>query len=115
MKINKRRSFIIVAAIAAMSCMAAYAFLNRDSGNDLLKVELVPFELKNKTGWGYEIKVDHKTFIRQESVPAVAGNKPFSTKEDAVKTGELVIKKLVKGNLPSLTQQEVAMLGVIPR
>lgn len=111
MKISKR-SLVIIAAIAVMSCIAAYSFLNYERHDDLLKVDVVPFELTDKTGWGYEIKVDHKTFVRQESIPAIAGDRPFGSKEDAKKTGELVVRKLIKGNLPSLSAAEVIALGV---
>lgn len=111
MKISKR-SPAVVAAIALMSCMAAYSFLNRQQSDDLLKVDVVPFELRNKAGWGYEIKVDHKTFIRQESIPAIPGDHPFGSKEDAKKTGELVVRKLIKGSLPSLSAAEVYALSV---
>lgn len=110
---TSKRSLVIVAAIAAMSCMAAYIFLSHDRANDRLKVELLPFERADKRGWGYEIKVDHQTFIRQETIPAVAGDRAFHSREDAVKTGSLALRKLLKGKLPALSLAEVQSLGIV--
>lgn len=80
------------------------------TGNDLLKVELVSF--RTTEGWGYEIKVDNKTFIRQESIPAVAGERRFLLEQDALKTGNAVMKKLLAGKRPSLSYEEVMALGL---
>lgn len=76
----------------------------------MLQVESVP--LHTASGWGYEILVDHKTFIHQEYIPAVAGKKAFLTKEDAMKTAGLVVKKLVRGKTPAITKDDLAALKV---
>ena len=81
------------------------------SANDrMLKVESVP--LHNASGWGYEILVDHKIFIHQEYIPSVAGKNAFLTKEDAMKTAGLVIEKLVKGEQPAITKNDLTALKV---
>ena len=81
------------------------------SDNDImLKVESVP--IHNASGWGYEILVDHKIFIHQENIPAVAGKKAFLTKEDAMKTAGLAIEKLVKGKLPTITKDDLTALKI---
>ena len=76
----------------------------------MLKVESVP--LHNASGWGYEILVDHKIFIHQEYIPAIAGKKAFLTKEDAMKTAGLVIEKLVKGKQPAITKNDLTALKI---
>ncbi len=81
-----------------------------NTGNDLLKVEVVSF--RTMEGWGYEIKVDNKTFIHQETIPAVAGERRFLLEQDALKTGNAVMKKLLAGKRPSLSCKEVMALGV---
>ena len=64
-------------------------------------------------GWGYDILMNGKAFVHQPHIPAVAGGKGFSTKEDALKTANFVIKKLEQKIMPpSLTVQELDSLGV---
>lgn len=55
-------------------------------------------------GWGYDILVDNKLLIRQESIPVIAAQRPFATKDQAEKTARLVIQKLEAGQSPSLTK-----------
>ena len=81
-----------------------------DPHDGMLKVESVP--LHTASGWGYEILVDHKVFIYQEYIPAVAGKKAFLTEEDAMKTAAVAIKKLVKGKMPSITKDDLLALKI---
>lgn len=116
MKTSKEILIGVVAATVTTFCIAVSEMKGGDNPKDeLLKVDLVPFKLTDKQGWGYEIKVDHKTFIRQESIPAISGEYPFATRGDAEKTGELVVRKLIEGKLPSVSRAEVMELGVLPK
>ena len=110
-KTSKNLLYAAIAASVLLSA-SAYTFFRHLSrkGDEHLKVEVLPVAMSR--GWGYEIKVDGKTFIHQETIPAIPGNRPFVTKEDALKTGNVVMKKLLKGMLPSLTPEEVEKLGV---
>lgn len=76
----------------------------------MLLVESVP--LHNASGWGYEIRVDHKIFIHQEDIPAIVGKKEFLTREDAMKTAGLVVEKLVRGKKPAITKDDLAALKI---
>jgi hypothetical protein len=69
--------------------------------------------LQTATGWGYEIYVDKKLYIKQAFIPAVSGIHPFKTKDDAMKTGKLVLHKITHGKLPTLTLEELRDLQVI--
>ena len=44
--------------------------------------------------WCYDILNNGKLFIHQPSVPGMAGNEGFKTKEQAIKVAEQVMKKL---------------------
>ena len=82
-----------------------------ESANDsMLKVE--PLPIHSASGWGYEILVDHKIFIHQEYIPAIPGKKAFLTKADAMKTAGLVIEKLVKGEQPAITKNDLTALKI---
>lgn len=111
-KISKKKisiiSLLVIVAIAAGAYTRHY---NRQ--HEMLKVEVKPF--KTDKGWGYNVTVDKKIFIHQESIPAFSGNQSFTTEEDAMKAGNLVVKKMVAGSkFPALSAEEVMGLGIHP-
>lgn len=64
--------------------------------------------------FGYDILMDNRTLIHQPSMPAMPGNKGFSTKADAEKVAQLVIGKIRKGEMPpTVTVEELKGLKVI--
>jgi len=65
---------------------------------------------KAVSGWGYDILVDDKLFIHQESIPVVKGRNGFSRKEQAEKTAQLIINKMEKGEPPTVTTFELQKL-----
>lgn len=111
MKTSKKKWLLIVSLLAAVIAGSAYS-RHYHRQHERLKVEVKPFKTGN--GWGYDIMVDKKIFIHQETIPAIAGNRSFSSQHDAVKTGNLVVKKLVGGKFPSVTSEEITALGVHP-
>lgn len=111
MKINKRKLFAVGLLLLVTIAGSIYAW-HVYRGQELLKVEVRPFKMNS--GWGYDITVDNKIFIHQPTIPALAGNLSFTSKEDAVKTGNLVVKKLVAGQFPSLSAEEIKGLDVSP-
>ena len=62
-----------------------------------LKSEVTDYQVKtiysDEQGWGYQILKDGKTLINQPNIPAVQGNKGFSSKENAFKYRELLYKR----------------------
>jgi hypothetical protein len=58
-------------------------------------------------GWGYKIYVKGKLVVNQPRIPALSGNKPFPCEEAAQKTAELVVQKVGKGEIPSVTINEM--------
>lgn len=64
--------------------------------------------------WGYDIYRNRKLFIHQPSIPGVAGNKGFKTKEDAGTVARLVMAKIRKGEMPpSVTINEMQKIRVL--
>lgn len=74
------------------------------------KPKLEVFETEK--GWGYLVKKNDHVFIYQDIIPAVPGNQSFSTKEDAEKIGQLVLKKINDGQHLSVTVNELDSLHV---
>lgn len=62
----------------------------------------------------YDIFADNKLMIHQPSIPGMAGNEGFKTKESAEKIAKLVINKIKNGEMPpSVTSEEMKKLKVI--
>ena len=68
---------------------------------------------KNDFGWGYDIYLEGKLYIHQPYIPAISGNEPFRSEEDARKTGQLIIAKIRKNILPpSVAITELDSIGI---
>jgi hypothetical protein len=57
--------------------------------------------------WGYEILVNDKVFIRQETIPAVNGMQGFDSPDQATQTAALIINKMENGGHPTVTTFEI--------
>jgi len=70
---------------------------------------------QNEDGsWGYKILNEENLYINQPHIPAIQGNKGFTTQERAEITADFVIFKLESGwSPPSVTILELDSLQVI--
>ena len=66
---------------------------------------LKTFKVEN--GWGYSIYKKDKIIIKQLSIPTIQVSKPFKTKDDAIKIGNLVVNKLENKKSPTISYQEL--------
>ncbi len=65
-------------------------------------------------GWGYKIFDDGTVFINQPHIPAIPGNKGFSTKKKAEITAQFAILKMEQGFVPpTISPEELDSLGVL--
>ena len=105
MIITNRRIFTLI--IVLLICITA---LFCRCQNDDIKLKV--FEIEEGR-WGYKIDVKGKQLIDQTFVPVVEGYKPFKTKEDALKTGKLVMRKMKEeGMFPSISLEEIEELNL---
>jgi hypothetical protein len=95
---------------------------NSDSGfqMDTSKYSVAVFEIEpgenNSEGFGFELtmKGQGNMKIRQPNIPAIQGNQPFITEEDARSTALLMVSKLEKGIMPpAVTVEELDSIGVV--
>lgn len=65
-------------------------------------------------GFGYDIYVDKSLKVHQPHIPAVSGNRGFSSEEKAKRAGEFVGNKF-RNNImpPSVNTKELDSLGVL--
>jgi hypothetical protein len=65
-------------------------------------------------GWGYKIFDNGTLFINQPHIPAIQGNKGFSSKEKAEITANFAILKMEQGFVPpTISPEELDSLGVL--
>ena len=75
-----------------------------------------PSENNPDNGFGFEITSTSPggMKIRQETIPAVQGNHPFMSEENAASTAELMIYKLDHGIVPpAVSTDELDSIGVV--
>ena len=67
----------------------------------------------NKT-FGYDIFINGQPVLHQPHIPALPGNKGFTTKERAQKVAEFVVKKIRKNIMPpSVTIDDLKKMDVL--
>jgi hypothetical protein len=71
---------------------------------------LSTFQLEKGEGYGYEILNNSHIIIHQEFIPALEGKQLFRTREDAVKIGNEVLRKIQNRKPPGITKEEVIRL-----
>lgn len=65
-------------------------------------------------GWGYDLFVNHRRFIHQPTIPAVAGNRGFSSRAQAKQVAQLAARKMRQSRqFPSFTREELDSLGIL--
>lgn len=98
----KKYNIIVLSACAVIAATIPFIYWNKTRQQH---IESKIFRVID--GWGYDILVNGKILIHQESVPAVTGNAPFKTKMAARQTADLVVKKMEKGLGPVISTEEI--------
>ncbi len=96
-KIQKNLPFLLIALL-----------LTACKGKETLKIE----SFKTTSGWGYSIASNDKVLIKQSIIPVINETKSFSTEEDALKVGNLVIGKLNQNISPTVTKNDLILLKI---
>jgi hypothetical protein len=82
------------------------------SPDDKLPIDVKIVEKTGGGGWEYDIYVDHKLYIKQDRIPAVAGIQGFASKADAEKTAKAVVERIKKGLMPALSVEDLKALQI---
>ncbi len=63
--------------------------------------------------WGYDIYKDNQLLVHQPNIPAIEGNRGFSSEQKAISVANLTIKKLRNGIMPpTISIEELDSLKV---
>lgn len=68
--------------------------------------------IKTGSGFGYQILKKEKVFIDQPFIPAVIGEQQFKDSLQALKTANLVIKKITKKSFPRISIDELDSMKI---
>jgi hypothetical protein len=106
------RHNILVISIAAVICVGTYFVVRplAESNGQSPKQKFSSRVFRVAEKWGYEILVNDKVFIRQETIPAVNGIQGFESPEQATQTAALIINKMKSGQHPTVTTFEIQQI-----
>ncbi|MES2730139.1 MAG: DUF4907 domain-containing protein [Bacteroidota bacterium] len=103
-----------------LSCQEKKAYKERNTSkesNDIQQANSVLVDVitfRSGDGWGYTVNVNGKRYLYQATIPAVGGNKAFSSADKARKTGQLAAYKVkVQHTDPTISIEELDSLGVL--
>lgn len=99
----KLKHLFIMIGVSSMLAACLFSCSGCSSGKDELKCRVVEVE----GGYGYLVFCGSDTLIAQPYMPALSGRRPFSKKKDALEAGKLVCRKLIAGQSPTLSKDEV--------
>jgi hypothetical protein len=105
----------ILEAYILIAVVSGFLFLyltnySVDSTKSNIQLHSETFKVGN--GYGYQITIEDKVLIRQEYIPILPGNNPFTTAVDAKRTANTVISKIVRKESPILTISELKELQI---
>lgn len=95
-------------ATALLSSLAALFFIVFFEGRDDTRLATY----RSESGWGYSVSTEDKVVIMQPFIPAIEGRVPFETRRDARRAGEIVRERLIKGDNPSLSPEDLKKAGI---
>jgi hypothetical protein len=100
------RLVLLLPALAVLSLIAYRVFISPSNG----ALNIQTFRVSG--GWGYQISIHQKPYIYQPFIPAVPGKKPFPNRRTALRAAKTVKAKLLRGQRPDLTIEDILKTGV---
>ncbi len=68
--------------------------------------------IKVKNGWGYTIAINDKIVIKQTLIPTVSNQVSFTTEDDALKVGNLVLERIKQNLSPTIAKNDLILLEI---
>ena len=99
----KRRHNIFVIGLSALVACSFWVVPLMKKSETVFSYKI----FKTADGWGYDILVNDELFIHQELIPAIQGQTGFQTKMQAEQAARLIINKMERGQLPTVTTFEL--------
>jgi len=105
----------ILAAYVLIAVVTGFLYLrftDYSFGTTKKNIPLHSEIFKAGDGYGYQIELEDKVLIKQEYIPILEGKRPFTTAQDAERTANKVISKILKKESPILTISELKELQI---
>jgi hypothetical protein len=106
-----RNKYSLLAITALLICVAVIFFGYQRSHKGKVLLQAVP--IQSAYGWGYDIMAGERKYIEQQFIPAVAGKQGFKSSSDALLVGNLVVKKIISNQEPTITLADLRGLGLL--
>ncbi|MBC9912291.1 DUF4907 domain-containing protein [Chitinophaga varians] len=107
---KRKLSWIIPIVLILLLVVYRYYRDSSQRQDDMVQLTVVPFETGG--GWGYKVMVDNHSYIYQDVIPGIAGNKPFRSKDDAARVGQAVVEKMMAHQRPTVTLTDLLRMQV---
>jgi hypothetical protein len=104
-----KNKYSLIAITALLVCFAVI-FFSREK-----KILLHAEAVKTSYGWGYNVLAGERIYIKQEFIPAIPGKQGFGSADDALRVGNLVVKRISAGLQPTISYQDLDSLGVLKK
>ncbi len=109
-KISRPRLVLVILFVFALFSTLSYRLFLYRPVPEILKTEIY----RVSGGWGYKILVKERVFIDQPFIPGFPGRKPFPDKKSASQAAGMIKTKMIQGNKPVLTREDIRKLGINP-
>ena len=101
-----RNKYTLIAIAALLICFAVIFFGGKK------KVYPHAEAIKTTGGWGYNVLVGERIYIKQEFIPAVPGRHEFQSADEALRVGSLVAHRVGEGLQPTISVRDLDSLGI---
>ena len=71
----------------------------QDKSGSGITFKIIPGE-SGAPGFGYDIYLEGKLYVHQPTIPAVSGNRTFTSEQKAIRAAQLVVYKIEHNILP---------------
>jgi hypothetical protein len=108
-----KNKFNLMGITALLIGIAVISFIRHKSHEGKVFLHVVP--VQTAYGWGYDILADDKVFIKQEYMPGIPGKTGFKSEDDAMRVGNLVVKRISSNLMPMITRKDLDSLGLVSK
>ncbi|CAM4206222.1 DUF4907 domain-containing protein [Zobellia nedashkovskayae] len=103
-----KKTYFFLTALAVILVYIAFNY----SGAKLYTKGLHTEVLQVDEGYGYKILYDDKILVKQDFIPAIQGKKSFESEKEAMLVGNVVLRKIEKGEDPYISVLELKDLKI---
>jgi hypothetical protein len=108
MKMISRERLLIIVTATVLFLASIYILYTHPWSSGGMQVDT----FRVKGGWGYQIMVHRKVYIYQPFMPVIPGQHPFPSRKTAARAGAIAMDKLLDGQIPSLSAEDLEHIGV---